>query len=34
VMSAIHSGMGVNQSTFSVGVNTIVAVPPSIGKRG
>jgi hypothetical protein len=32
LMSAIHSGMGVNQSMFMIGANTIVQVPLSIGK--
>jgi hypothetical protein len=34
VMSAIHNGMGVNQSMFMVGANTIVQVPLSAGKAG
>ena len=34
VMSAIHTGMGVNQSMFMVGANTIVQVPLSAGKAG
>jgi hypothetical protein len=34
VMSAIHQGMGVNQSMFMVGPNTIVQVPLSVGKAG
>jgi hypothetical protein len=34
VMSAIHNGMGVNQSMFMVGGNTIVQVPLSVGKAG
>jgi hypothetical protein len=32
VMTAAHAAMGVNQSMFKVGVNTIVNVPLSIGK--
>jgi hypothetical protein len=32
VMSAVHNGMGANQSKFMVGTNTIVAVPLSAGK--
>jgi hypothetical protein len=34
VMSAIHQAMGVNQSMFMVGPNTIVQVPLSAGKAG
>jgi hypothetical protein len=34
VMSAIHVGMGANQSMFMVGANTIVQVPLSAGKAG
>jgi hypothetical protein len=34
VMTAAHVGMGVNQSMFNVGINTLVAVPVSIGKAG
>lgn len=34
VMTAIHNTMGVNQSTFMTGVNTLVMVPVSIGVAG
>ena len=34
VMTAGHIGMGVNQSMFMIGVNTLVAVPLSNGKAG
>jgi hypothetical protein len=34
VMSAIHVGMGANQSMFMVGANTLVQVPLSVGKAG
>ena len=34
VMSAVHIGMGVNQSMVMVGANTIVQVPLSAGKAG
>jgi hypothetical protein len=34
VMTAAHAAMGVNQSMFKVGVNTIVRVPLSIGRAG
>ena len=34
VMTANHVGMGVNASMFNVGINTLVAVPVSIGKAG
>ena len=34
VMSALHDAMGVNQSMFNVGTNTIVQVPLSVGKAG
>ena len=34
VMTANHVAKGVNQSMFNVGVNTLVAVPVSIGKAG
>jgi hypothetical protein len=34
VRTAIHVGMGANQSSFMVGAHTIVAVPLSIGKAG
>jgi hypothetical protein len=34
VMSAIHQLMGVNQSMFKIGTNTIVNVPVSVGKAG
>jgi PEP-CTERM motif-containing protein len=34
VMTANHVGMGVNQSMFNPGINTLVAVPVSIGQAG
>jgi hypothetical protein len=34
VMDSLHVAMGVNQSMFNVGANTIVAIPLSIGKAG
>jgi hypothetical protein len=34
VMTALHIGMGLNQSMFKVGVNTLVQVPLSAGKAG
>ncbi len=34
IMTAAHVGMGVNQSMFNVGVNTLIAVPLSNGKAG
>jgi hypothetical protein len=34
VMTALHIAMGLNQSMFKVGVNTLVAVPLSNGKAG
>jgi PEP-CTERM motif len=34
VMTAGHVAMGVNQSMFNVGINTLVAVPVSVGKAG
>jgi hypothetical protein len=34
VMSAIHAGMGVDQSMFRFGPNTLVQVPLSVGKGG
>jgi hypothetical protein len=34
VMTAAHVAMGLNQSMFKVGVNTLVAVPLSAGKAG
>jgi hypothetical protein len=34
VMTAAHAAMGVNQSMFMVGANTIVSVPLSIGRAG
>jgi hypothetical protein len=34
VMTANHVAKGVDQSMFNVGVNTLVAVPVSIGKQG
>ena len=34
VMTANHVNKGVNQSMFNVGLNTLVAVPVSIGKAG
>jgi hypothetical protein len=34
VMTAAHVGMGVNQSNYNAGINTLVAVPVSIGKAG
>jgi hypothetical protein len=34
VLSAVHAGMGVNQSMFMVGVNTIVRAPLSHGRAG
>ena len=34
VMTANHVAKGVNQSMYNVGVNTLVAVPVSIGKAG
>jgi hypothetical protein len=34
VMTAMHLAMGVNQSMFAIGVNTLVAVPLSNGKAG
>jgi hypothetical protein len=34
VMTAAHIGMGLNQSMFKVGANTLVAVPLSAGKAG
>ena len=34
VMTAIHNSKGVNQSTFMVGVNTLVPIPLSVGVAG
>ena len=34
VMTAKHAAMGVNQSMFAIGVNTLVGVPLSDGKAG
>ncbi len=34
VMTAAHVGKGANQSMYNVGINTLVAVPASIGKAG
>ncbi len=34
VMTAKHAGMGVNQSMYDVGANTLVAVPVSVGAAG
>jgi hypothetical protein len=34
VMTAAHVGMGLNQSMFKVGINTLVQVPLSAGKAG
>ena len=34
VMTANHVAMGVNQSMFNVGINTLVKVPVSVGKPG
>jgi len=34
VMSAVHDGMGVNQSMFQVGTNTIIQVPINVGAQG
>jgi hypothetical protein len=34
VMTAAHVGMGVNQSNFNPGINTLVAVPVNVGKAG
>ncbi len=34
VMTAAHVGKGANQSMYNVGINTLVAVPVSIGKAG
>jgi hypothetical protein len=32
IMTAAHIGMGVNQSMFNVGVNTLLAIPLSVGE--
>jgi len=34
IMTAIHDAMGVNQSMFKVGANTLVEVPLSVGNAG
>jgi hypothetical protein len=34
VMTAAHVAMGANQSMFNPGINTLVAVPVSVGKAG
>jgi len=34
VRTALHNSMGVNQSTFMTGINTLVKVPVSIGVKG
>jgi hypothetical protein len=34
VMTAAHIAMGLNQSMFKVGINTLVQVPLSVGKAG
>jgi hypothetical protein len=34
VMTANHGARGVNQSMFNVGINTLVAVPVSVGRAG
>jgi len=34
VMTGVHDGMGVNQSMFKVGTNTIIQVPINVGATG
>ncbi len=34
VMTAVHVGKGANQSMYNVGINTLIAVPLSVGKAG